>query len=381
MSESTVADVSNAGAEPPGEPARPEIRGGLVSDELAVAPDDVPTERIATTVRAIAEALHQSMQADESVVCLGEDIVGGAGLGPPLEGTMGGTFGATKSLFPAFGANRVRDTPISEAGFVGLSVGAALAGLRPVVDLMWMSFSTLCFDQIFNQAAKARYMFGGQANVPAVFRAAMGAGSGCAGQHSDTLYSVYTHLPGLKVVVPSTPYDAKGLLISAIEDDDPVVFCEHMGLYNVRGPVPEEMYRVPLGVARTLRRGKDVTVVAVGLMARRALEAATQLESRGVDAEVVDPRTLSPLDEDTILESVEKTGRLVVVDESHPRCSFATDVAALVADRGFASLRAPVKRINGPHGPVPLSPILESAFLPSAEHIADTVEALVSSSR
>lgn len=251
-----------------------------------------------------------------------------------------------------------------------------MAGLRPVVDLMWMSFTTLCFDQIFNQAAKARYMSGGQARVPAVFRGAMGAGSACAGQHSDTLYSVYTHLPGLKVVVPSTPADAKGLLLSSIFDDDPVVFCEHMGLYHTKGVVEEGDHRVPLGQARVMRDGTDLTVVAVGLMVRRALEAAVVLEQEGINVEIIDPRTLSPLDSETILSSASKTGRLMVVDESPPRCSFATDVAALVSEEAFDALKGPVRRINAPHSTVPLSPVLETAFLPSTERIVNTARSM-----
>lgn len=360
------------------EPARPAIREGLVSDTLADTEGD---GRIISMVEAIGEALHLAMEADDSVVCLGEDIVGGAGLGPPHENTMGGTFGATRSLFAAFGPDRVKDTPISEAGFVGLSVGAALAGLRPVVDLMWMSFSTLSFDQIFNQAAKARYMSGGQARVPAVFRAAMGAGSACAGQHSDTLYSVYTHLPGLKVVVPSTPDDAKGLLLSAIFDDDPVVFCEHMGLYHTRGAVKDGDYRVPLGQARVMRKGSDLTIVGVGLMVRRALEAADAIRAEGVSVEVIDPRTLSPMDNDTIVNSAAKTGRVIVVDESPPRCSFATDVAALVSEEAFDALQVPVRRINAPHSTVPLSPVLETAFLPSTDEILNTARSITGLSR
>ncbi|MGQ0668544.1 MAG: alpha-ketoacid dehydrogenase subunit beta [Actinomycetota bacterium] len=333
-------------------------------------------ERTRSMVQAIGEALHQAMEEDPTVIVLGEDVVGGAGLGPPLEGSMGGTFGATKTLFPAFGASRVRDAPISEAGFVGAAVGAAAAGLRPVVDVMWSSFAPLAFDQIFNQAAKMRYMFGGQAKVPLVLRMAMGAGLGAAGQHSDTLYSVFTHAPGLKVVVPTNPHDAKGLLISSILDDNPVVFLEHMGLYNSKGPVPEEMYTVPLGVAEVVHAGSDVTIVGVALMAKRALEAAEVLSADGVEAEVIDPRTLSPLDEETILGSVERTGRLVIVDESPPRCSVATDIAALAADRAFGALRAPVKRVSAPHTPVPLSPPLERAYIPSVDRIVEAVRSI-----
>jgi pyruvate dehydrogenase E1 component beta subunit len=328
-------------------------------------------------LQAIGEALHQEMEADTRVVAFGEDIAGGAGLGPPLEGSMGGTFGATKSLFPAFGAERVRDTPISEAGFTGVAVGAAASGLRPVVDMMWSSFTPLAFDQIFNQAAKMRYMFGGQASVPLVLRMAIGAGLGAAGQHSDTLYSIYTHIPGLKVVVPSCAYDAKGLLIAAIRDNDPVLFFEHMKLYGRKDAVPEEPYTVPLGSAKVVREGADVTIVATAFMVVQALTAAELLATEGISVEVVDPRTLSPLDIATIVESASKTRRVIVVDESPPRCSIATDIAATVGEELFGRLAAPIRRVTAPHSPVPLSPPLENAYIPSVERIVATVRSLV----
>lgn len=334
-------------------------------------------DRTLSFVDAVGEALFQAMEHDADVIVLGEDVAGGAGLGAPYEGSMGGTFGATKRLFPAFGPNRVRDTPISEAGFVGAAVGAAAAGLRPVVDIMWASFTPLAFDQIVNQAAKMRYMFGGQATVPVTIRMAMGAGLGAAGQHSDTLYSLFTHIPGLKVVVPSTPYDAKGLLLSAIFDDNPVLVFEHMALYTTRGPVPQEMYRIPLGSAQVLRAGTDVTIVGISLTVARALEAADRLAADGISAEVIDPRSLSPLDTNAIVASVGKTGRLVIVDESPPRCSIATDIAALAADEAFGSLRAPIKRVSAAHSPVPLSPPLESAYIPSVQKIVAAVTSIV----
>lgn len=324
-------------------------------------------------VQAVGEAMHQAMDQDESVVVYGEDVVGGAGLGDPYEGSMGGTFGATKSLFPAFGPSRVRDTPISEAALVGIGVGAAASGLRPIVDMMWSSFTPLAFDQIFNQAAKLRYMFGGQASVPLVLRMAIGAGLGAAGQHSDTLYSLYTHLPGIKVVVPATPYDAKGLLMSAIADDNPVLFFEHMRLYNTRAAVPEEPFTVPLGSASVTRSGEDVTIVGIAYMAKLALEVAETLAEEEVDAEVVDPRSLSPLDSTTIVDSVRKTGRLVVVDESPPRCSIAADIAAMVSEQAFDALVTPVRRVTAPHSPVPLSPPLENAYIPDADRIIAAV--------
>ncbi len=321
--------------------------------------------------------MHQAMDQDESVVVYGEDVVGGAGLGDPYEGSMGGTFGATKSLFPAFGPSRVRDTPISEAALVGIGVGAAASGLRPIVDMMWSSFTPLAFDQIFNQAAKLRYMFGGQASVPLVLRMAIGAGLGAAGQHSDTLYSLYTHLPGVKVVVPATPYDAKGLLMSAIADDNPVLFFEHMRLYNTRAAVPEEPFTVPLGSASVTRSGEDVTIVGIAYMAKLALEVAETLAAEGVEAEVVDPRSLSPLDSTTIVDSVRKTGRLVVVDESPPRCSIAADIAAMVSEQAFDALVTPVRRVTAPHSPVPLSPPLESAYIPDTERIIAAVRGVL----
>ena len=242
---------------------------------------------------------------------------------------MGGSFGATKSLFPLFGPNRVRDTPISEAGFVGAGVGAAAAGLRPVVDAMWADFTGLAFDQIYNQAAKMSFMFGGQARLPLTIRVAMGSGLGAAAQHSGTLYAIYTHLPGLKVVVPSTPYDAKGLLLESIFDDGPVIFFEHLKLYVAKGPVPEEAYRIPLGVADVKREGTDITLVAWGPVVHDCLKAADKLKAeRGVNAEVIDLRSLVPLDMETILQSLEKTGRCVIVHEAPLTGGVGAEIAA-----------------------------------------------------
>jgi acetoin:2,6-dichlorophenolindophenol oxidoreductase subunit beta len=332
-------------------------------------------ERSLTMVNAVGEAMRQAMEADPTVIVLGEDVVGGAGRGGAKENSMGGSFGATKSLYPLFGANRVRDTPISEAGFVGAAVGAAAAGLRPVVDAMWADFTGLAFDQIYNQASKMSYMFGGQARLPLTIRVAMGSGLSAAAQHSGTLYAIYTHLPGLKVVVPSTPYDAKGLLLESIFDDSPVLFFEHLKLYVTKGPVPEEAYQIPLGVAEVRRAGSDVTVVALAAMVERALAAADLLAAVGTSVEVIDPRTLSPLDEETILGSVAKTGALVVVDESPPRCSVASEIAALVSEKAFDYLNGPVRRVTAPHAPVPFSPSLEDAYAPSIQAIVDAVNA------
>ena len=336
----------------------------------------VATERSLSLVDAVGEAMRQAMEADENVIVMGEDVVGGAGRGGEKENTMGGSFGATKSLFPLFGANRVRDTPISEAGFVGAGVGAAAAGLRPVVDAMWADFTGLAFDQIYNQAGKMSYMFGGQARLPLTIRVAMGSGLSAAAQHSGTLYAIYTHLPGIKVVVPSTPYDAKGLLLESIFDDSPVMFFEHLKLYVAKGPVPEEPYRIPLGVAEVRRAGSDVTIVAIAAMVDRALAAADVLADAGTSVEVIDPRTLSPLDVDTIVASVEKTGALVVVDESPPQCSVASEIAAVVTEQAFDYLNGPVVRVTAPHAPVPFTPSLEEAYAPSVQAIVDAVGSL-----
>ena len=336
----------------------------------------VATERTLSMVDAVGEAMRQAMEANPTVIVMGEDVVGGAGRGGAKENSMGGSFGATKSLYPLFGATRVRDTPISEAGFVGAAVGAAAAGLRPVVDAMWADFTGLAFDQIYNQAGKMSYMFGGQVRLPLTIRIAMGCGLSAAAQHSGTLYSIYTHLPGIKVVVPSTPYDAKGLLLESIFDDSPVLFFEHLKLYVTQGPVPEAAYRIPLGVAEVRRTGSDVTVVAISAMVARALEAAELLAAEGTSVEVIDPRTLSPLDEETIIGSVEKTGALVVVDESPPHCSVASEIAAVVSEKAFDFLNGPVRRVTAPYTPVPFSPSLEDAYAPSVQAIVDAVNSI-----
>jgi pyruvate/2-oxoglutarate/acetoin dehydrogenase E1 component len=333
--------------------------------------------RSLSLVQAVGEAMRQAMELDPTVIVMGEDVVGGAGRGGDKENTMGGSFGATKSLFEHFGPERVRDTPISEAGFVGAGVGAAAAGLRPVIDLMWADFTPLAFDQIYNQASKMAYMFGGQARVPLTIRVAMGSGLSAAAQHSDTLYSLFTHVPGLRVVVPSTAYDAKGLLLESIFDDSPVIFFEHLRLYVARGEVPEAPYRIPLGVAEVRRPGTDVTLVGIAATVGIALEAAEQLAGEGISAEVIDPRTLSPLDADALVASVEKTGTMVVIDESPPRCSIATDIAAIVGERAFDYLDAPIRRVTSPHAPVPFSPPLERAYMPSVESVVAAVHSVL----
>jgi acetoin:2,6-dichlorophenolindophenol oxidoreductase subunit beta len=331
--------------------------------------------RSITYREAINEALAQEMERDPSVIVMGEDNAGGEG-SPGDEDAWGGVLGVTKGLYHKY-PGRVLDTPISESAFIGAAIGAATGGMRPVAELMFIDFMGVCFDQIFNQAAKFRYMFGGKAVTPVVIRTMWGAGLRAAAQHSQSLLSVFTHVPGLKVVAPSTPYDAKGLLIQSIRDDDPVIFAEHKMLYDVAGEVPEESYALPFGEANIVREGSDVTIVAIGRMVSVAEEAAGQLAGSGVEAEIIDPRTVSPMDWDTVLESVENTGRLVVVDEANPRCSLATDIGAVVAQDAFGSLRAPIQLVTGPHTPVPFTDTLEDLFIPDAQRVANAVKSAV----
>ena len=334
--------------------------------------------RTMTYQQAINEALQIAMREDPTVVLLGEDIAGGAMVDHLVnDDAWGGPMGVTKGLVQEFGRNRVLDTPITEAGFIGAAVGAAATGLRPVAELMFVDFFGCCMDQIFDQGAKLRYMFGGKAKCPVTIRTQIGAGVSAAGQHSGCHYSVFTHMPGIKCVVPSTPADAKGLLLSAIRDDDLVMFFENKVLYGSKGDVPEGDVGIPLGVADVKREGDDLTIVAISRMVHQALAAADTLSAEGIEAEVIDPRTLSPLDEETILSSVAKTHRLLVVDEDNPRCSAATDIAAMVADRGFDTLDAPIKRLTAPHTPVPFSPPLEQYYIPSAERVADAAREIV----
>jgi pyruvate/2-oxoglutarate/acetoin dehydrogenase E1 component len=321
---------------------------------------------------AINEALTQEMERDPSVIVMGEDNAGGAGA-PGESDAWGGVLGVTKGLYDKF-PGRVLDTPITESAFVGAAVGAATRGMRPVAELMFIDFAGVCLDQIMNQAAKFRYMFGGKAVTPVVIRTMYGAGLRAAAQHSQGLYPLFTHLPGLKVVLPSSPYEAKGLLIQSIRDDDPVIFCEHKAMYDVTGDVPEESYTIPFGEANVVREGDDVTIVALGRMVSFAQQAADELESSGVSAEVIDPRTVSPLDMDTILESVEKTGRLVVVDEASPRCNLATDISAQVVSEAFGDLKAPIKMVSPPHVPVPFAQPLEDLYIPSVQDIVNAAK-------
>ena len=330
--------------------------------------------------QAINEALMQEMERDSTVIVMGEDVAGGMGA-PGEDDAWGGPLGVTKGLMPKFGRDRVLDTPISESAFVGAAAGAAATGLRPVAELMFVDFMGVCLDQIYNQAGKFRYMFGGKAVTPMVVRTMFGAGFRAASQHSQCLYPIFTHMPGLKVVIPSSPYEAKGLLTQSIRDDDPVVFFEHKMMYDDEEEVPDEPYTIPFGEANLTREGDDVTIVAIGRMVQLSNQVADKLEKDGVSCTVVDPRTTSPMDEDTILESVEETGRLVIVDEANPRCNLATDISALATENVFGALKAPIKMVTPPHTPVPFSPELEDLYIPSPEKIEAAVREVAEYSR
>ncbi len=321
--------------------------------------------------QAVNEAIDQEMTRDPMVIMLGEDIVGGTGCHGE-DDAWGGVLGVTKGLYAKHG-DRLIDTPLSESAYVGAAIGAAACGMRPIAELMFIDFMGVCFDQIYNQAAKFRYMFGGKAETPVVIRAMVGAGFRAAAQHSQMLTPLFTHIPGLKVVCPSTPYDTKGLLIQSIRDNDPVIFCEHKNLYALEGEVPEGSYTIPLGEANVVREGKHCSIVTYGMMVHRSLEAAAALAKEGIEVEVVDLRTLSPLDMDTVLDSVTKTGRVVCVVESSPRSNIGTDIAAQVAMHAFGALKAQIEQVSPPHTPVPFSPALEDLYIPSAEQIADAV--------
>ncbi len=327
---------------------------------------------------AINDAICVAMREDPTVILMGEDVAGGADVDHLVnQDAWGGPMGITKGLVQEFGRNRILDTPITEAGFIGAAVGAATTGLRPIADLMFVDFFGCCMDQIFDQGAKLRYMFGGKAKCPLVIRTMIGAGVSAAGQHSGCHYSVFTHMPGIKCIAPSTPADARGLLLSAVRDDDLVMFFENKVLYAMKGEVPEGDEGIPLGKADIKRAGTDVTIVAISRMVQMSLAAAAALSEEGIEAEIVDPRTLSPLDEDAIFSSVKKTHHLVIVDEDNPRCSMATDIAALVADKGFDLLDAPIKIVSAPHTPVPFSPPMEQFYIPSPEKIAETVRSIL----
>jgi pyruvate/2-oxoglutarate/acetoin dehydrogenase E1 component len=317
---------------------------------------------------AINEAIDQEMRRDPTVIVMGEDIVGGTG-SPGEADAWGGVLGVTKGLFAKYG-DRLMDTPLSESAYVGAAIGAATCGLRPIAELMFIDFMGVCLDQIYNQAAKFRYMFGGKAETPVVIRAMCGAGFRAAAQHSQMLTPIFTHIPGLKVVCPSNAYDAKGLLIQSIRDNDPVIFLEHKNLYGQESDVPEESYAIPFAEANIVREGKHATIVTYGQTVQRSVAAADLLAREGVDCEVIDLRTLSPIDMDTVIESVEATGRLICVDEANPRCSIAADISATVAQEAFDALKAPIRMVTAPHTPVPFSPALEDLYVPTAEAIA-----------
>ncbi|GAA4712166.1 alpha-ketoacid dehydrogenase subunit beta [Brevibacillus fulvus] len=316
-----------------------------------------------TYLEAVREAMSQEMRQNDDVFLLGEDI-----------GVYGGAFGVTRGMIEEFGPERIRNTPISEAAIAGGAVGAAVTGMRPIVELQFSDFITIAMDQLVNQAAKLRYMFGGKGKVPLVVRTPAGSGTGAAAQHSQSLEAWMAHIPGLKVVQPSTAYDVKGLLKAAIDDDNPVIFYEHKLLYKTKCHVPEELYSIPLGKADIKRAGKDVTIVATAIMVHRALEAAAELAKEGIEAEVVDPRTLVPLDEETIVQSVKKTGRVVIVHEAVKRGGFGGEIASIIAEsEAFDYLDAPIKRLGGLPVPIPYNPLLEKAAVPQ---VADIIAAV-----
>lgn len=317
-----------------------------------------------TYLEAVREAMSQEMRENDDVFILGEDI-----------GVYGGAFGVTRGMIEEFGPERVRNTPISESGIAGTAVGSALTGMRPILELQFSDFITIALDQVANQAAKIRYMYGGKGKVPMVLRTPSGSGTGAAAQHSQSLEAWVAHVPGLKVVQPSTAYDAKGLLKTAIEDDNPVIFYEHKLLYKTKDDVPEDSYTIPLGKADVKREGSDVTIVATAIMVHRALEAAEELEKEGISVEVIDPRTLVPLDEETIVQSVSKTGRAVVVHEAVKRGGYGGEIASMIAESdAFDYLDAPIKRLGGASSPIPYNPELEKAHVPQVPDIIQAVK-------
>ena len=319
-----------------------------------------------TYAQAVSEAIDEEMQRDKNVILLGEDV-----------GIKGGNFGQNKGLYEKYGEWRVRDTPISENSFVGLGLGAALTGLRPIVEIMYSDFLMLALDQIGNQAAKIRYMSGGQAKVPLTIRTTLGMGRSTAAQHSQSLQALVCHIPGLKVVMPSSAAEAKGLLKTTIRDDNPVIFFEHRIEYNKTYEVPEGEYIIPFGVANILKAGKDITIVGTSTQALKALRTAKELTKEGIDAEIIDPRTLVPLDRDTIIESVKKTGRLLIIDEGYERCGVAGEIAISVLKDVFYYLNAPIERLTTANVPIPFSPALEFPLIPDEKKIYQKVKDMV----
>ena len=312
---------------------------------------------------ALVEAMREEMERDEKVFIMGEDVA-----------IYGGAYGATKGLYEQFGEARVRDTAISESAIVGAAIGAAITGMRPIAEIMYIDFITQAMDQLVNQAAKMRYMFGGKTTVPMVLRTQGGTGRCIAAHHSQSLEAWIMHAPGLYLVMPSTPYDAKGLLKASIRDNNPVVFIEHKMLYGMKGEVPEKDYIIPLGVADIKKEGTDVTIVAYSRQLHVAMEAAAELEKDNISAEVIDPRTLKPLDLDTILTSVKKTSKLVIVSEGYKTCNVASEIAMLVMEHGFDLLDAPIKRVCGADVPIPMSPVLEDAAIPNKQKVINAVK-------
>ena len=317
-------------------------------------------------LEAVREALIQEMRRDPTVFVLGEDV-----------GVYGGAFGVTRGMLEEFGPERIRDTPISEAAIAGAATGAALMGMRPVMEIMFMDFLTISMNQLVNQAAKMRFMFGGKASIPLVCRAPAGSGTGAAAQHSQSLEAWFVHTPGIKVVAPSTPADVKGLLVASIRDNNPVIFMEHKLLYRMKGPVPEDLYTLPLAQADVKREGRDLTILAYSIMVPRALEAAGQLATEGIDIEVVDPRTLSPLDTETIVRSVSKTGRVLIVHEAPVTGGVGAELAAVIAaSEAFDYLDAPIRRLAGRNVPIPYNRTLEAAAVPQVPDIVSAARAL-----
>lgn len=341
------------------------------------------TKRIVTFMTAINEAMAQAMRKDDNVILIGTDVAGGAEVDHLVQDdgryddAFGGVFGLSKGLVTEFGRERVIDTPIAEHGYFGAAVGAAATGLRPIAELMFNDFIGFALDPILNQGAKMRYMFGGKAKMPLTVRTVHGAGAGAAAQHSQTLYGMFGAIPGVKVVVPSNPYDAKGLMLAAVEEDNLVVFSEDKLLYGMKGHVPEDYYSVEIGKANVIREGKDITIVAIGKMVQVAEETAQTLAKDDISAEVIDLRTVAPWDEETVIDSIKKTGRLIVIDESNPHNNTATDIASVVADKAFDYLDGPIKTVCAPNTPVPFATNLEQAYIPDAAKVLRVADEII----
>lgn len=339
----------------------------LPSSETQGQEEAQPQVQEMTYAEALRQAMREEMQLDPRVFLMGEDI-----------GIYGGAFGVTRGLFEEFGAERVRDTPISEAAIAGCAIGAALIGSRPIAEFQFSDFIAIAMDQIVNQGAKLRFMFGGKAEVPVVFRAPLGSGTGAAAQHSQSLEAWFAHVPGLKVVLPSTPADAKGLLKAAVHDRNPVIFLEHKVLYRQKGMVPVGDWQIPLGRADIKRSGKDLTIIALSIMVPRALAVAERLAQEGIEAEVIDPRTIRPLDEETLVTSARKTGRVLIVHEAVLSGGFGGEIAArLAASDAFYYLDAPIMRLGGAEIPIPYNPVLEKRATPQEEDIYQAAHKLL----